>query len=62
MKKRVIIAELGILIGLFLFNSCAAKMDRQALVDLMENYIAAVVEHDPSAMPLAENVKLVENT
>lgn len=62
MKKRVIIAELGILIGLLLFNSCAAKMDRQALVDLMENYIAAVVERDPSAMPLAENVKLVENT
>lgn len=62
MKKRVIIAELGISIGLLLFSSCAAKMDRQALVDLMENYIAAVVEHDPSAMPLAENVKLVENT
>jgi len=37
-------------------------MDRPALVALMEQYLAALAKHDPSGVPLASDVKLVENT
>lgn len=40
----------------------AEKVDRAELVNLMDQYLAAVVKHDPSEIPLADNVKLVENT
>jgi uncharacterized protein YbcV (DUF1398 family) len=35
---------------------------RQCLVDMLDRYFAALVKHDPSAVPLAKDVKLVENT
>jgi len=35
---------------------------RHELVDLMKRYLDALVKHDPSAVPFAENVKFVENT
>lgn len=41
--------------------SVAKKCDRPCLVALMDNYLAAVVKHDPSRAPLAADVKLVEN-
>jgi hypothetical protein len=41
----------------------AKKIDQRAqLVDLMDKYIDALVKHDPAGVPLASNVKLVENT
>ena len=40
----------------------AAKCDRECLVKLMKDYLAAMVRHDPSALPFASNVKFVENT
>lgn len=39
-----------------------ATLDRQGLLDLMGNYLAALVKHDPSAVPFAEKVKFTENT
>jgi hypothetical protein len=38
------------------------NLTRQGLVDLMEDYLAALARHDPSGLPLARDVKLVENT
>jgi hypothetical protein len=38
------------------------KIDRAQLVDLMDQYLAALVKHDPSLVPLASDVRLVENT
>jgi hypothetical protein len=40
----------------------APKCDRQCLVNLMQQYVAAMVKHDPKAVPLAANVKFMENT
>ncbi len=37
-------------------------MDRAQLVDLMDRYLAALVKHNPAGIPLAMDVKLVENT
>lgn len=40
----------------------APKYSREDLVNLMDQYLAALVNHDPGSVPLAENVKLVQNT
>ena len=39
-----------------------AHCDSACLVNVMKNYVAAVVAHDPSRVPLAPNVEFVENT
>jgi hypothetical protein len=39
----------------------AQTCDRQCLVTLMKNYLAALVKHDPKAVPFAEEVKFTEN-
>ncbi len=66
MIKRKIIIRIAfcalVLAGVFTLISCDKKPDRQALVDVMEQYLAALAKHDPSAVPLSDNVKLVENT
>ncbi len=38
-----------------------AVLDRAALLNLADNYLAALVAHDPGKVPLAANVKIVEN-
>jgi hypothetical protein len=44
------------------FAASPYEYDRQGLVDLMHQYLAALVKHDPKAVPFAEEVKFVENT
>ncbi len=61
MKKSMLVIGLVFLL-VTLTLSCAKKLDRPALVSLMEQYLEALANHDPAAVPLAENVKLVENT
>jgi hypothetical protein len=36
--------------------------DRQCLISLMQNYLAALVKHDPKAVPFDQEVKFTENT
>lgn len=61
--KKYQINIISILISLCLiFSSCNRKYDRQGLVALMEQYLAALPLHDPSGLPLAPDVILVENT
>ena len=38
------------------------ECNRQCLVNTMQQYLAALVKHDPKAVPFAEEVKFVENT
>jgi hypothetical protein len=45
-----------------LLFACSGRMDREDLVALMDQYLEALAAHDPSAVPLADDVKLVENT
>ena len=44
------------------FLQAAQTCDRQCLVDLMKNYLAALVKHDPAAVPFDKDVKFTENT
>src|SRR5580765_6079044 len=39
----------------------AAACDRACLRNLADSYVAALVAHDPSRVPLARDVKMVEN-
>ncbi len=43
-------------------TKAAVNMDRQGLIDLMQKYLAALVEHNPKAVPFAEKAKFVEST
>ena len=40
----------------------AKTCDRQCLVDLMQQYLAALVAHNPAAVPFDKEVKFTENT
>lgn len=62
MKKSIIVISVILIAGICILPSCKRKIDRQSLVSLMEQYLTALPKHDPSALPLAPNVKLVENT
>jgi len=44
------------------FLQAAQTCDRQCLVDLMKSYLAALVAHNPSAVPFDKDVKFTENT
>src|SRR5512136_229602 len=44
------------------FLQAAQTCDRQCLVDLMKDYLAALVAHDPSAVPFDRYVKYTQNT
>jgi len=41
-------------------QSFGAPLDRAALIKLADDYFAALVAHNPKAVPLANNVKMVE--
>ena len=66
MKKRTVIFT--ILLCAFLTGACSQKtaenatpQDREPLIRLMDQYLEALVKHDPSAVPLAANAQMVEN-
>ncbi len=44
------------------FLQAAQTCDRQCLVNLMQDYLAALVKHDPKAVPFSDEVKFTENT
>jgi hypothetical protein len=62
MKRGFAVVGILVLLGAVAPESGAKELDRQALVALMEQYLAALASHDPSRVPLAADVKLVENT
>jgi hypothetical protein len=61
MKKKTVILGVLLIWGAFSFASAAEKCDRACLVALMDQYLAAVVKHNPAGVPIASDVKLVEN-
>ena len=62
MKKVLTIRILILAIGLTGLAGCTRKMDRQDLVDLMDQYLAALGRKDPSGIMFSDDVKYVENT
>nr|WP_319999523.1 hypothetical protein [uncultured Draconibacterium sp.] len=63
MKSNILSKVLLICILVFLISCSGDKEpDRQTLVNLMDQYLDALAKHDPTLVPIADNVKLVENT
>lgn len=62
MKKITRIFCCYVLPAAFVVPSCTKNSDRPALVALLDQYYTALVKHDPAVVPLATDVKLVENT
>jgi hypothetical protein len=58
---RIALVLLSFLVAPALLQA-AQTCDRQCLVDLMKDYLAALVAHDPSAVPFDQYVKFTENT
>jgi len=55
-----------VLVSIVLFGvtcplQAAQTCDRECLVSLMQDYLAALVKHDPKAVPFADEVKFTEN-
>ena len=67
MKKGTVF--LAIILCALFAGACGQKAaeeaslpaDREPLIRLMDQYLEALVKHDPSGVPLADDVKLVEN-
>lgn len=62
MRRKYSFIGVILILGIFSFTSCEKQMDRDDLIDLMDQYLTAMANHSPNAVPLAEDVKLVENT
>ena len=67
-KQLISLAAVAIL---FLMGACGpqdegstevTELDRPGLVDLMTDYFEALVNKDPSKVPIAADIKFVENT
>ncbi|HXU19142.1 MAG TPA: hypothetical protein VN788_01015 [Verrucomicrobiae bacterium] len=58
----VLIALIGVLAMGQPTRAASGKCDRACLISEMNNYLAAVVAHDPSRVKFSPNVKFVENT
>jgi len=62
MKKLVVLFSVAMLLIIAVpTQSFGAPLDRAALIKLADDYFAALVAHNPKAVPLANNVKMVEN-
>lgn len=62
LKKTVLALALIIFLAAPSFAYENRTCDRQCLVNLMKDYLAALVAHDPSAVPFDRYVKFTENT
>jgi hypothetical protein len=61
MKTELLVLGALLLTAAHAAASSAEKPDRPSLIALMDHYLAALARHDPSSVPLASDVKLVEN-
>lgn len=57
MRLTVLVSVLATFVG-----TGAAACDRSCLIRIANQYLAAMVKHDPAGLPLAPKVKYTENT
>jgi hypothetical protein len=68
MKKKRLMIAVAVVASMTLaafgaaFAAGDSECDRQCLVNVMQQYLAALVKHDPKAVAFAREVKFVENT
>jgi hypothetical protein len=67
MQSKRLIIVLAVIVSLVMPGviteaTAAKKLNREDLVSLMQQYIAALPKHDPQGLPFASKVKFTENT
>jgi hypothetical protein len=70
MKMKRFIVVFAVAASITVLGACSqlqatqapAKCDRQCLVNLMQQYLSALVAHNPKAVPFASKVRFVEST
>jgi hypothetical protein len=60
-KTKIMLASLALALTTGVAQAAGAALDRAALLKLADSYLAALVAHDPGKVPLAADVKTVEN-
>jgi hypothetical protein len=61
-RRALALAALAPLMALMIDARAAGQgCDRACLKNLADSYVAALVAHDPSKVPLARNIRTVEN-
>jgi hypothetical protein len=60
--KNIAVTILSALLGLSQTAAFAADCDRACLTGMITQYVDALVEHDPSKLPLADNVRFTEDS
>jgi hypothetical protein len=60
-KLKVWLAAMALVVIAGAAQAADAMLDRAALLKLGDSYLAAIVAHDPGQVPLARDVKVVEN-
>jgi hypothetical protein len=66
MKTKCLVTAVAVLVSIAIMGAFgpavqAKQCDRQCLVNMMQRYLAAMVKHNPQAVPFADNVKFTEN-
>lgn len=62
MKPKYPMIMLAVLASILILGGCSSRVSRQELLNLMGQYLTALVDHDLAAVPFADDVKFVENT
>lgn len=60
-KLNLLLGAIALGLTVSTAQSADATLDRAALLKLADSYLAALVVHDPSKVPLASDAKVVEN-
>jgi len=66
MKKKCLMTAVAVLVWIAIMGAFgpavqAKGCDRQCLVNMMQQYLAAMVKHNPAAVPFSAGVKFTEN-
>ncbi len=61
MRKISFILVATVMLALNLSNVTAGECGRKCLIKMADDYLSALVSHNPEKVPLADNVRIVEN-
>src|SRR5512135_1778992 len=61
MRNSLLLGAIALFAAPAMMPAADAGLDRAALLKLADDYLAAMVAHDPAKAPFAGDVKMVEN-
>src|SRR5512136_3103475 len=61
MMSCLLVGAIALIAAAVAMQAAEVGLDRSALLKLADDYLAAMVAHDPGKVPLAGDVKIVEN-